>query len=125
MAELLIVDDDAMAAGALAKLLQAKGHQTNCATTAGEALLYLRRSRPDLVLLDLYMPQAGGLDLLEALRSEMQFADIPVALYTGHDQPAARDAARQWGAQDYILKGQDWPDVCQRIEKCVQEQQPS
>lgn len=125
MADLLIVDDDPVAANALAKMLRNCGHHANCVSTAGEALHQLRLARPDLVVLDLSMPQVDGLDFLEALTSEMQFADIPVAFYTGHDYPAARDAARQLGARDYILKGQESSAICHQIEQCVAGQTPS
>ena len=71
------------------------------------------------MLLDLRMPRVGGLDLLEALGNEGRFAHVPVALFTGTDDPDARSAAEQLGARDYILKGQDWPDTRSRIERCL------
>src|SRR4051812_31388330 len=121
MADVLIIDDDDAVASAMVRLLQAEGHRASCAQTAGDALHRLREGPPDLVLLDLSMPRVGGLDLLEALGGEGRFAHIPVALFTGCDDPAARDAGRQLGARDYILKGQEWPQIKERIERCLSQ----
>lgn len=119
MANLLIVDDDRPAAEALAALLRRAGHEAACAATAGEAMRHLRRSDPDLVLLDLTMPWIDGLDLLDAVTAEPRFADLRVAVYSGRDDPAAVAAARRLGACDYILKGADWHETYRRIQACL------
>ena len=122
MADVLIVDDDATTADALARLLRQDGLGVTCVQSAGDALRLLRAGPADLVLLDLGMPRVGGMDLLEALSQEARFAHIPIALYTGLDDSAARDVARQLGACDYILKGEQWPELRSRIRKCLGEE---
>jgi PleD family two-component response regulator len=59
------------------------------------------------------------LELLEALRDEPRYAGIPVAVYTGHDEPAVRDAARRLGACDFIAKGQNWAATLEQITRCL------
>jgi CheY-like chemotaxis protein len=119
MAKLLIVDDDVPVAAALAALLQREGHETTCAQSAGEALSRLREVDPDLVLLDLSMPRVDGLDLLDALGDDPRYADLRVAVYSGREDPDAVRAARQMGACDYILKGENWSETYRRIRSCL------
>ena len=82
MANLLIVDDDETGARALARLLEVEGHHATCASSAGSALLHMREDDPDLVLLDLTMPQVNGLELLDALAAEPRFAHVRFAVYS-------------------------------------------
>lgn len=119
MAELLIIDDDAQTTQALAALLRERGHAVHSAPDAGSALSCLNRQTPDLILLDLGLPRVGGLELLDALRDEGRFAGIPVAVYTGQDQPDVRAAARKLGARDFIVKGQPWPSTLEQITRCL------
>ena len=119
MAHLLIVDDDSQNTQALTELLRREGHDVATASSAGEALRCLVRATPDLVLLDLGLPTAQGLELLEALRDEPRYAGIPVAVYTGHDEPEVRRAAQRLGACDFIAKGQNWPATRDRIARCL------
>ena len=125
MAALLIIDDDDHEAMALARLLEAEGHSIHCAATVTDALRFLRQEPPDLVLLDLTMPHVSGMDLLDALGGEAQFAHIPIALYTGHNDAVARDTALQLGACEYILKGEPWEVIRNQIEHCLQHQHPA
>jgi DNA-binding response OmpR family regulator len=115
MPTLLIVDDDARAAEALALMLRREGHEVETAADAGKALEHLRRTEPDLVLLDLWMPRVDGMHLLEALKDDPRFEGVRVAVLTGRDEPGTADLARRLGACDFIEKGADWPVLYARI----------
>ena len=117
MADVLIVDDDVSGADALAELLRRAGHNATCARDVGVALHCLRQREPDLVLLDLGLPRVDGMHLLDAMRDELQFGEVRVAVYTGQDEPHARDAARRLGACDFIVKG--GPEAWRQIETCL------
>lgn len=119
MANLLIIDDDTLAADQLARLLARAGHEARCAHDVGAALRCLREREPDLVLLDLGLPRTDGLALLDALRGEPRFAHTRVAVYTGRDEPEDRDTARRLGACEFILKGLPWSDTYRQIEQCL------
>jgi DNA-binding response OmpR family regulator len=119
MSDVLIIDDDPTAAGALAALLRRDGHEAACACDAGQALAYLRRHEPSLVLLDLEMPRTGGLDLLDALRDEPRFAALRIAIFSGSDDPCAQELAAELGACDFIEKGQDWSATRDRIRRIL------
>src|ERR1700722_8712837 len=119
MATLLIIDDEPHAAAALAALLQREGHEAACAQTAGAAMDHLRHASPDLILLDLTMPRIDGLDILDALAMEPEYAHLRVAVFSGRDDDASINAARSLGAADYILKGLSWDETYQRIRACL------
>jgi CheY-like chemotaxis protein len=119
MPHLLIVDDEPGAAAAMAALLRRHGHEVSCAASVTEALRQLRAQRPDLMLLDLGLPRVDGLDFLHALAGEPGLSDIPIAVYSGRDEPGAIETARRLGACEYILKGDDWEQTYRRIESCL------
>jgi len=119
MANLLIIDDEPLAAATLTALLQREGHQAAWAQTAGAAMDHLRHVSPDLILLDLTMPRIDGLDLLDALSLEPQYAHLRVAVFSGRDDADSINAARSLGATDYILKGLSWDETYQRIRACL------
>jgi CheY-like chemotaxis protein len=119
MAKLLIIDDEPEASAALAALLRHEGHEAVSVQSAGAALDQLRRGRPDLILLDLTMPRVDGLELLDALAAEPDYALIPVAVFSGRDDPESMESARSRGAFDYILKGADWAQTYAQIHACL------
>jgi two-component system KDP operon response regulator KdpE len=119
LADILIIEDDAQSGEALGKLLAAKGHEVRTAPDAGGALRRLSERQPDLILLDLGLPRVFGLDLLEGLHAEPRFADIPIAVYTGHDEAELRAAARRSGAACFIVKGLPWSETYAQIEGCL------
>jgi DNA-binding response OmpR family regulator len=119
MADLLIIDDDTLAADRLARLLTRAGHETRHAPDVGAALRCLSQRHPDLVLLDINLPRTDGLTLLDALRGEPRFAHTRVAVYTGRDEPDARDTARRLGACEFILKGLPWAVTYRQIQQCL------
>jgi CheY-like chemotaxis protein len=84
----LVVDDDADTVEVLAELLEDAGYEVAVATDGIEALVALYWSpRPDAVLLDLWMPVVPGGDVLEQLRRDATFADVPVVLLTAAPVP--------------------------------------
>jgi DNA-binding response OmpR family regulator len=119
MATFLIIDDEAATAAALSSLLQREGHAAAWAQTAADALDHLRHTSPDLILLDLTMPRVDGLEILDALAIEPEYAHLRVAVFSGRDDAESIDAARSLGATDYILKGSSWDETYARIQACL------
>jgi len=79
---ILIVDDELPIADVVAELLSEEGYSTLIATDGDHALAVLEQERPDLVLLDLYMPGMSGIDLLASLRTNPSLASIPIVMMT-------------------------------------------
>ena len=85
------------------------GPQVVTAQGGPEAIAYLtahrgRSERPSLVLLDLNMPQLGGLDVLDAIRADAELHDIPVVMLTTSGEQADIQACYQRGANGYLVK---------------------
>ncbi|MDD5300115.1 MAG: fused response regulator/phosphatase [Gallionella sp.] len=74
------------------------------AKTLAEGIAAARREKPDIVLLDLSLPDSTGLDTVHAMRAALR--DVPIVVLTGHDDRALDAAALEVGAQDYLVKGQ-------------------
>ena len=101
---ILIVDDERPYVDLLGELLEKYGLEAHTAYDAGDALFRLRAKKPDLILMDLKMPQMDGLSLIDRLRSERKWQKIPIIVVSAktgrEDQKAALDA----GANRFLTK---------------------
>ena len=103
-ARILAVDDVLHNLDLMTYLLQAAGHQVVGATTGSEALLLAADRRPDLVVLDLQLPDLDGYEVLAQLRAQPDLADIPVIAVTAYAMVGDRDAALAAGFDGYLAK---------------------
>lgn len=113
---LLVVDDEFASRTALSRRLERRGYTVDSAEDAGEALDKLLRDRYDLVLLDQMMPGMSGLDLLRLLRATYSPAELPVIMVTAVDNNERIVEALEEGANDYVVKPVEIPDVMARIQ---------
>jgi CheY-like chemotaxis protein len=117
---ILVVDDTRSAREPLARLLRLVGYETVGAADGGEAFAAMERRRPDLVLLDLMMPQVDGLSFLKAMRTDVRFAGVPVILVTAVATSDNLAAARRLGIQDCLLKASfTVPELLERIARAL------
>jgi DNA-binding response OmpR family regulator len=111
MKRLLLVDDDAVVTRTYRDRLSAHGFQVNTASSATIALSILRSAKPDLVVLDLMMPEVCGVEVLKFIRSEERLAQTPVVvLADAYLNDLGRHAARL-GIEKAFLKAQCSPSV--------------
>jgi two-component system KDP operon response regulator KdpE len=112
MTRILIIEDEPALARALAITLNARGYETDVAVTGAAGLDLAASSHPDLILLDLGLPDLDGMAILHAVRG---WSQIPVvvlsARQTSHDKVAALDA----GADDYVSKPFAMDELLARI----------
>jgi CheY-like chemotaxis protein len=109
MSCVLVVEDQIEARKPLTKLLTLEGYEVAEAATGWEALAFARQQVPDLILLDVMLPQLDGLTFLSLLRSDNRFRDVPVVLLTGISNPQIRQQASELGVRDCLLKAQFSP----------------
>lgn len=103
MSKLLIIEDDQTIRNTLSKRLNRLGHQIIEATTGDEGIEKATNEVPDLILLDLIMPNKSGFEVLEELRITKQLT-MPILVITNLDQKDDIETAKNLGANDYILK---------------------
>jgi DNA-binding response OmpR family regulator len=109
---ILIVEDERSIAEPFARLLRREGFETVLAQTAAEALDAARTTEPDLVLLDLALPDGDGRDVCRVLRAER---DVPVMMVTARGTETDRVVGLELGADDYVVKPFSAAEVIARI----------
>ena len=103
-ASILVVEDVPTTLEFMRTALTSHGYQVRTATTVEEAQTELARALPDLVVLDLFLPDAHGLDICRQLRGDPEADDIPVLIVTTDDRPAGHGEAVRAGADDFLRK---------------------
>jgi DNA-binding response OmpR family regulator len=110
----LIIEDDNKLATALVSGIEAEGYQVTSASSAEEGFFLLHSQRPDLLLLDITLPQRNGLDLLRQIRKDR--IDVRVLMLTSHNTVEDRVEGLKTGADDYLGKPFSFPELVARIE---------
>lgn len=113
-ATILVVDDEIKAQFLLRTLLEAEGYRVLTAGNGLEALA-AARERPDVVLLDLMMPDMDGYDVCRRLRAEPELAAVPIIILTALDDRASRLRGLEAGADDFLSKPFDAPELRARL----------
>ncbi len=119
---ILVVDDDSVFSLLASETLQQAGYHARVAGTGREALAIAAAQRPDLVLLDVELPDANGFDLCRSIRTATGAADIPIVMVTGHNDTESIERAFMVGATDFILKPVLWQILPQRVEFILRAQ---
>src|SRR5260370_8196283 len=104
MARSLVVEDEPDIQEVLEYNLQRDGHEITLTSTAKEGLRHARERRPDLVLLDLMLPDGSGTDLCKALRQDSTLRGLKVMMLTAKGEEIDRVLGFELGADDYIVK---------------------
>ena len=104
MAKILIVDDDIHATTLLEKVLAIKGHEATSVNESAETIQVANSTSPDLILLDLMMPEPNGFEVCKMLRADPNYAKIPIVIVTAMDDNESKETAYGAGANDYLIK---------------------
>jgi two-component system phosphate regulon response regulator PhoB len=100
----VIIEDERDVARLLEFNLRGAGYTVACAGTGGEGLAAIRTSAPDVVILDLMLPDQSGYDVCKAVRADAALADIGVLMLTAKGEPEDRILGLEVGADDYVVK---------------------
>jgi DNA-binding response OmpR family regulator len=104
MKKILLIEDDADLYALLNYNLEKEGFKTVGQQTGKGAVELCRRERPDLILLDVMLPDADGLEICRSLRAIPELAQVPVIFLTARASEADRIIGLELGANDYIVK---------------------
>lgn len=113
---ILIVDDLKANLKLLTYILEAQSYQTSFALSGREALERLTILTPDLILLDLMMPDLNGLEVCQRIKSNPDYCDIPIILLTASQEEHHLIEAFELGADDYVTKPFRKPELLRRVK---------
>jgi len=113
---ILVVDDQSKNISILGKILQEQGYNLAFALSGKEALALVENNTPDLILLDLLMPEMDGLKVCEILKSNPKFKEIPVIFLTASHEEQHLISAFETGAADYVTKPFQKTELLARVK---------
>lgn len=119
-AKLMMVDDELVNLKALEKNLRRSGYEDFVTTTdSTQALSLVDQERPDILLLDIMMPEVNGLDVLRALRADVRHQYLPVIILTAYCDADTRREALQAGCTDFLAKPVDPHELGLRVRNVL------
>lgn len=121
--KIVMIEDERRLAESVAEGLQSEGHEVDIAFSGEQGLRYLREKQPDIILLDIMLPQQGGLEVLRTLRREG--FKLPVLLLTSRDSIEDRVLGLDAGADDYLIKPFAFSELLARIRALLRRSQPT
>lgn len=110
MSKILIVEDDIFLGDVLLQKLKSGGYDTLLARDGATGLKQIREWKPDLILLDIILPQMNGYEVLEAKQGDPKISGIPVIVISNSGQPVEINRALVLGVKDYLVKAQFDPE---------------
>jgi two-component system alkaline phosphatase synthesis response regulator PhoP len=117
--KILVVDDNAELVDLLCFNLKKAGFSTGTATNGVDALKKARSVAPDLILLDLMLPELDGFAVCEILRRDPATASIPIIMITAMNSELSRFAGLEFGANEYLTKPFSPRHVVSRVEELL------
>ncbi len=124
-ARILIVEDEADLAVTLAYNLKQAGYEARVAATGAQAFAALREAVPDLVLLDLMLPDVSGTEICRRIRSEARWRAIPIIMLTARGEEVDRVVGFELGADDYVVKPYSVRELLLRVAAVLRRARPS
>jgi len=118
-AKILVVDDTPRNVKLLADLLTAKGYSISTASSGREALASMAAEPPDLVLLDVVMPEMSGYEVCEKIRANAETAMLPVIMVTALDPAVERIKGIEAGADDFLSKPINQAELLARVKSLL------
>ncbi|MBS2552485.1 response regulator transcription factor [Catenulispora sp. NL8] len=121
MKSLLIVDDEAQLLLALRINLSARGYDVTVAADGAEALAAASRRLPDLVVLDLGLPDVDGVQIINGLRA---WSTVPILVLSGRTEPWDKVEALDAGADDFVTKPFSTDELAARVRSLIRRSEP-
>lgn len=113
MPHVLLVDDEAPLRDSLTYALQKEGYQVTTAADGVAALKQFHKQVPDIILLDLMLPEVDGMEVCWRIRA---FSDVPIVMLTAKDQEMDKAWGLEAGANDYVTKPFNTRELMTRIK---------
>ena len=115
MAKILVVDDSPTQLTNLVKMVENQGHEAITASNGMEGIEKARAQKPDLILMDVVMPELSGFQATRKINKDAELGGIPVILVTTKDQETDKVWGGRQGAAGYIVKPAKEPELAAMI----------
>ncbi len=115
----LVIEDEENILLSLQFVLERAGYQVHSARTGQEGLCAIRRDRPDLVILDLMLPDISGYEVCQQARRDPSLAAMPILVLTARAQEAEREKGLDVGATEYVTKPFRVSDLLGRVRRLL------
>jgi len=118
--KILIIEDDGFLASIYAQKLELEGYEVAFATNGEDGLKLAQKDKPDLILLDLLMPQMDGFEVLEKVKADPAIQDVKVLVLSNLGQKEDVDRCMKLGAVGYMIKAHSLPEeTVKRIKEIL------
>ena len=121
MARVMAVDDDHVIRGLLEVNLEMEGHEVITAVDGADALVKVRTEQPDLILLDVMMPNVNGWQVAETLKGDPETRHIPIVFLSARAMEADVRKGTDLGVQAYVTKPFDPIDLMELVNRLIAE----
>ena len=123
--KILIIEDEEIISNLLARKLSQVGYEVRVAFNGKEGMEMLCQEKPDLILIDIVMPQKDGFETIAEIKSDQTLKDIPIIIVSNSGQPVELDKARELGVNDWLIKTDfDPQEVIQKVNKALAKTSP-
>jgi DNA-binding response OmpR family regulator len=116
---ILIADDEPNIVLALEFLMKKEGYEVQTAVDGESALYAVKKSRPDLILLDIMMPNFDGYEVCQRIRSDPSMKDVVIIMLTAKGREVEREKGLALGADFYITKPFSTQEVVQKVREVL------
>jgi CheY-like chemotaxis protein len=117
--KILLVDDQAMMLKLMSHPLEQEGYSVITAMTGVEALQKIQSEQPDLVILDVMLPDTNGIDVCRRIRQVLHLTDLPIIILSGQTELSAKIQGLEAGADEYVTKPVDPKEMSVRVKSLL------
>ena len=119
--KILIIEDEPLLAEMYETRISREGFKVSVAQSVVQGIELAKREKPNLILLDILLPDGNGIDFLVMKQKEEGIASIPVVTFSNFDDPEAKKRALELGAKEYLLKTDYTPqELVKRMRSYVE-----
>lgn len=118
--KILLIEDDVFMVELLVKDFEAAGFEVIAAKTGAEGLESFEKQKPDVILLDIILPDQGGFEILRQIRRTPEGANVKVLVLSNISESPDIEEAKRLGALEYMVKANlTLPEIIEKVQKCL------
>jgi CheY-like chemotaxis protein len=118
----VVIEDEPDAAEMFGEMMRVNGFRVVKSYSSGPAIAIIEKEKPDIVILDVMMPEISGIEILQIMRSKPDISHIPVVVVSAKSMPSDIKTGLQAGASVYLTKPVGFLDLKQAVENILQGQ---